>query len=69
MIFDIYLRYQLEVLREKGRWTIYRLDGGRRRQFSDFVVPAELEEDQVAGYLDDMLHEAAVPGATIRRIA
>ncbi len=69
MIFDIYGRHRLEVLREDGRWAIYRLDDGRRRQFSDFVIPAEMEEDQIAGYLDDMLHEAAGPGAAIRRIS
>ncbi len=69
MVFDIYGRYRLEVLREDGRWAVYRLDSGRRRSFSDFAIPSDLREDQIAGYLDDMLHEAAGPGAAIHRIS
>lgn len=69
MIFDIYGRYRLQVLRQGDLWVLYRLDGDRRRQFSDFAIPAELGPEEIAGYLDDMLHEAARPGREICRLA
>ncbi len=68
MRFDIYGRYRLEVVREDERWVMYRLDFGKRRVSSDFVIPASLRPDELATYLDDMLHEGARPGDIIRRI-
>jgi len=68
MRFDIYGRFQLEVVRENERWVIYRLDYGKRRATSDFVIPNTLRPDELAAYLDDMLHEWARPGDTVRRI-
>lgn len=68
MRFDVYRRYQLEILREDDRWIIFRLDFGKRRPIFDFVIPASLPQDELATYLDDMLHEWARPGDVIRRI-
>ena len=68
LLYDVYGRYQLEVTREEKRWVLYRVDGGRKRRFSDFAIPAELNAKEVAGYLDDMLHEAARPNRSLRRI-
>ncbi len=68
MRFDVYRRYQLGVVREDERWIMYRLDYGKRRETSDFVIPASLRPDELATYLDDMLHELARPGDIIRRI-
>ena len=68
MRFDVYGRFQLEVVREDGRWTIFRLDQGKRCKMSDFVIPASLRSEELATYLDDMLHEWARSGEVIRRI-
>jgi hypothetical protein len=68
MRFDVYGRYQLEIVRDGERWVLYRLDNGRRRPFTDFVVPGSLRPNEIATYLDDMLHEYAKPGDTIRQI-
>ena len=68
MRFDIYGRYQLEVVRKDGRWIMYELDYGKRRLTTDFVIPASLRPDELAAYLDDMLHESARPGDIVRRI-
>ena len=68
MLYDVYGRYQLEVTREEKRWVLYRVDGGRKRHFSDFTIPAELNAEEVARYLDDMLHEAARPDHSLRRV-
>ena len=68
MRFDIYGRYQLEVVRENELWIIYRLDNGKRCTFSDFAIPASLRPDELARYLDDMLHELAGLGDDIRRL-
>lgn len=68
MRFDIYGRFELEVIREDGRWIIHRLEHRRRRKVSDFVIPSELRADEIATYLDDMFHEWAGHGDIIRRI-
>lgn len=68
MRFDIYGRFTLEVVRQDGRWAAFRLDGGKRRPFGDFVIPAGLPPEAVAGFLDDMLHEFAAPRRSIRRL-
>lgn len=68
MRFDIYGRYQLEIVRKDDRWVIYRLDVGKRRAFNDLVIPAALQEDEIQTYLDDMLHEWAGQGGVIRRL-
>lgn len=68
MRFDIYGRFQLEVVREDGRWIMFRLDYGKRRVVSDFTIPESLGPDELATYLDDMLHEWAGPGDVVRRI-
>ena len=68
MRFDIYGRYQLEVVRKDDRWVTYRLDFGKRRLFSDFVIPSWMGPDELKVYLDDMLHELASPESKISRI-
>jgi len=68
MRFDIYGRYQLEVVRKNERWKIYRLDNGKRREVTDLVIPALLPSNELATYLDDILHELAGPGDFIRHL-
>ncbi len=66
--FDIYGRYRLEVIREAGSWVVYRVDNGKRRKESALVVPSSIRAGDLPTYLDDILHELAHPGATIRRL-
>lgn len=66
MIFDIYGRYKVQVRREGAAWRAERIENGRRRPFKDLVIPAHLAEAEIARYLDDMLHEQAGPGTSIR---
>ena len=73
MRFDIYGRYQLEIVREDERWVAYRIDldqleSGKRRLMSDFAIPSSMRPDEVQVYLDDMLHELARPEDTIKRL-
>jgi hypothetical protein len=66
--FDIYGIYRLEVVREDGSWAVYYLGDGKRRIAHDLVVPSSIQADEVQTYLDDILHELARPGNTIRRL-
>ncbi len=68
MKFDIYGRFVIEVTRERGRWVAYRAGQGVRRPESSLAIPSALAESGIAGYLDDVYHEYALPGRTIRRI-
>ena len=68
MRFDIYGRFSVEVVREGDSWTVYRLGDGKRRREHDLVVPSSLTADEIATYLDDLLHVWAHPGGAIRRL-
>jgi hypothetical protein len=67
MKFDVYGRFQLEVRRENDAWNVYRSSLGVRRR-DDLVIPANLGEDDIATYLDDLFHEAAKFGDRVKRI-
>ncbi|MDS4071773.1 MAG: hypothetical protein RKL24_01335 [Defluviicoccus sp.] len=68
MRFDIYGRFELELVREQDRWVAYRRAGGVRYRDHDVVLPPELEEQDVIGFLDDLFHELAGPGQSVRRL-
>ncbi|HEU4708116.1 MAG TPA: hypothetical protein VFS17_02295 [Methylophilaceae bacterium] len=65
MIFDIYKRFELEIVRVNGRWVVYRLGNGTKRADWTIVVPHELKEDELVSFLDDFYHEYARPGDSI----
>jgi hypothetical protein len=66
--FDIYGRFQIEVLMASAGWTAYRSSNGLRVPYPELVIPQELEESELAQFLDDHFHEYALPGQVIRRI-
>lgn len=57
MKFDIYGRFQLEVLRENDSWAVYHLGPGTRLPADEVVLPAELKASELAVFLDDLFHE------------
>ena len=65
MKFDVYGRFQLEVVRENEQWAVYKLGLGKREP-AGLVVPATLAPGEVATYLDDLLHELARPGQSVQ---
>jgi hypothetical protein len=69
MRFDIYGRFQVEVRRENEAWVVYRAELGKRSRLHDVVVPPQLDEDDIATYLDDVFHEYAGIGQTVVRLA
>lgn len=68
MRFDVYGRFELEVLRENNAWIAYRTGIGMRSRDSRVIIPASLALEEIAGYLDDLLHELCVPGRAIRAV-
>ena len=65
MRFDIYGRFQLEVLRENEEWVAYELGIGVRTRDNDIVIPSSLEANELAAYLDDLFHELGGPGQKV----
>ena len=66
MKFDVYGRFQVEVLREAGRWVAYRIDLGKRARIHNLAIPEELQTPgEIGRYLDDLYHEVARPGETV----
>ena len=53
MKFDIYGRFQLEVLRDQDHWSVYRLASGKRMPVHDFIIPPEVEPNDIARELVD----------------
>jgi len=68
MKFNIYGRFQLDVRRENDGWEVYRLEPGKRAKMGDVVVPAILEAEEIATYLDDIFHELAGLGQRVELI-
>ena len=68
MLFDIYGRFKLEVLREADGWVAYRVEPGKKMKFPELAIPASLSAEEVAEYLDDLYHEMAKPNQTVQRI-
>jgi hypothetical protein len=68
MRYDIYGRYQLEIVRAAESWVVYRLYDGKRHTDPNLIVPSSLQCSEIETYLDDILHEAAQPGRRIKRL-
>ena len=52
----------LEIVRVKGRWKAYeRGNEGKNRLARDVVIPSSLQQEDMVGYLSDLLHEYASP--------
>lgn len=72
MLFDIYGRFSILIERSGDTWIAYRQTNGQtngvRRRDTDIVIPPDLAEDELATYLDDLFHEYASPGASIRKV-
>jgi hypothetical protein len=68
MIFDVYGRFQIEVLKTPGGWAAYRSSPGLRVPYPDLVFPAGLDDSELERFLDDHFHEYARPGQAVRRV-
>ncbi len=68
MRFDVYGRYRIDVVREGGRWIVYRLGTGLRTPHPEIRIPSGVAEAELETYLNDLLHELAEPGRILRRI-
>ena len=60
MIFNVFGRL-LGVKRIGDEWRLFRVTLPERKYSPnyDIVLPAELREEEIAGYLGDIYHEAA----------
>jgi len=68
MKFDIDGRFQVEVRRERDGWTVYRAEQGKRCPLYDVVIPGQLAGEEIAIYLDDVIHEYAGLAQAVRRM-
>lgn len=66
--FDVFGRYVIDVERRDDRWVVYLRGEGKRREHPTLLIPPEIPEDRLAGYLEDQLHEEGRPGTIIQRI-
>lgn len=65
MKFDVYGKYSLEVIRTARGWEVYRTGDGKHVRAHDIVIPQDVAAQDVAEYLDDLLHEISPPGGKI----
>jgi hypothetical protein len=68
MKFDVYGRFQIEVLRENAEWVVRRIEPGKRLILHDVAIPADVPTDRIARWLEDLLHELASSDRVIRRL-
>lgn len=67
MKFDVYGRFEIEVLPEPAGWVAYRLGPGMRHRDYDIVFASSVVEDDMEGLLDEMFSDLAVPGQRVKR--
>ncbi|MCP3874576.1 MAG: hypothetical protein GY699_15655 [Desulfobacteraceae bacterium] len=61
MKFNVYGR-KVEVLKVLNGWEVFYLSNdGKKRIAHDIIIPMDLKENEIMGYLDDLLHEWATP--------
>ena len=68
MRFCIYDRFIIEILREDHCWTAFRLADGKKTPERNFVIPQDLDASDLVIFLDDMFHEFARPGTSIKKL-
>ncbi len=68
MKFDVYGRFFVEVTRESDRWTVYRIDQGRRQRMEDMVLADDVRPEDIPLALEDLMHEYAASDRKIRMI-
>ena len=68
MKFDIYGKFQLQIVREQGRWQVYKLGNGYRTPVHDIVIPSTVSPEDLTSFLDDIFHEAATSGTRVGEI-
>ncbi len=57
--FDVFGK-RMSVQRKDGEWILFRESNtGVRARVYEVVIPAELEESELATYLADIFHETA----------
>ena len=66
--FDIYGRFEIEVVRQNGEWVVFQNGAGLKVPRRDVAIPREVGEDSLKQFLDDHFHEWAKPGDAVRRI-
>ena len=59
-IYDVFGRH-IGVQREGERWLIFRADLTERKfsRLYEVIIPDDLPETEIPGWLDDIFHEAA----------
>lgn len=69
MRFDVYGR-ELIVERRAGEWAVFHAaSDGKRRRAEGVVIPPSVAEEEVGGYLADLLHELATEShPVVRRV-
>lgn len=62
MRINLYGR-KIEATLSEERWKVFHLGSeGKKRMAIDIVIPSEITEAKLLGYLTDMFHEWARPG-------
>ena len=57
--FDLFGREVLIIRSEDGWQAFYLGNEGKRRPARDIIIPRNIEEENLAQYLDDLCHEWA----------
>jgi hypothetical protein len=68
MVFDVYGRFPVEVLRENDRWAVRRRAPGKRMILQGPAMPADIPAEGIPRAREDVLHEFAAPDRRIRTV-
>ena len=68
LTFDVYGQFTVHVERDGDGWRVLRVAPDGKRGLLGVEIPSDLPEPALARYLDDLLHELAGPGDSIRLV-
>ncbi len=61
MKYNVYGR-TIEIIQDDGMWVVFILGSdGKKRIAEDIFIPSHISEEDLVGYLEDLLHERATP--------
>lgn len=70
LIYEVFGRH-IGVKREDERWLVFRVDLTERKfsRLYETIIPDDLTESEISGWLDDIFHESATAShPDVRRI-
>jgi hypothetical protein len=68
--FNIFNRFLIGIEKTSNQWSVFYLGNeGKKRLANDVVIPSDITDKQLVGYLSDLFHEfATVENSQVKQL-